>query len=270
MQRLLRRLRLLQLVERVREPVAELWMRRANREFLTRNPDFAVPPAALAFDAYGRIDWQHYHDSGVRILAATSELIEAHCSDTEHRILEWGCGPGRVVRHLVNAFPPPHLVYGCDYNAESIAWARENIPGVHFELNELEPPLPFEDGSFDCVLALSVFTHLSERVGRDWMHELRRVVKPGGIIVFTAHGENESDVLGGDEVIDLREKGVVVRDGVPEGKKMYGAWFHPDYIKREWIDGMELLAHHGPGEQGLIPTQDAWCVRAPMVSSPTS
>lgn len=245
-QRFLRRLGLLQVVERVREPLTALQMRSGNRAFRDRNPNFSVPPKSLAFDAYGRIDWQHYHDTGRRIATAVTRLVAAHCDGNELHILEWGCGPARVVRHLPESFPPPHRIYATDCNAESIDWARAHVPGVTFELNGLEPPLPFDDDSFDCVIALSVFTHLSERVGRDWMRELRRVAKPGGMIVFTAHGESESGVLLDDEVIDLREHGVVVRDGVPEGKKMFGAWFHSDLIKREWIDGMELLAHHGP------------------------
>jgi SAM-dependent methyltransferase len=45
--------------------------------------------------------------------------------------------------------------------------------------------LPFEDGSFDLLIAYSVFTHLPEDVATHWMKELSRVAAPGAVLAYT-------------------------------------------------------------------------------------
>src|SRR6266498_1728230 len=64
-------------------------------------------------------------------------------------VLEFGCGCGRVLQHWRDV-PGPRL-YGCDYNPRLIEWCKSNLPFGQFELNRLEPPLPYPDGAFDCV-----------------------------------------------------------------------------------------------------------------------
>ena len=51
-------------------------------------------------------------------------------------ILDWGCGPGRIVRHLPSIVSKAKI-FGSDYNEESINWCRENIEDVGFEVNGL-------------------------------------------------------------------------------------------------------------------------------------
>jgi hypothetical protein len=84
---------------------------------------------------------------------------------------------------------------------------------------------------------------------------------PGGLLIFTTHGETEASVLSSSEAESLTNEGFVVRDRVPEGTKMYGTWFHSDYVQRRWINEMELIARWAPGEHRLIQSQEAWCVR---------
>jgi hypothetical protein len=42
----------------------------------------------------------------------------------------------------------------------------------------------------DCIYAISVFTHLSAELQDLWMKELRRIVRPGGHLLITTHGES--------------------------------------------------------------------------------
>ena len=100
-------------------------------------------------------------------------------------LLDFGVGCGRVARHWAGLDVEVH---GCDYNRELVEWCRRSLPHVTACCNGLDPPLPYEDERFDLVYALSVFTHLTERQQRSWIAELRRVTRPGGLVLFTTHG----------------------------------------------------------------------------------
>jgi ubiquinone/menaquinone biosynthesis C-methylase UbiE len=163
------------------------------------------------------------------------------------------------VRHLRGVLAANAEVYGTDYNPESIAWCSEHIPDVRFATNGLNPPLSFPNDFFDFVYAISVFTHLSEDVCRAWMDELTRVLKPGGLVYFSTKSDGNARFLLPDEQKNYREKGVVVRGLVEEGKKMFGAWHHPDYVKKILLAKYELLEQRTPpaDQEG----QDFWLAR---------
>ncbi len=99
-----------------------------------------------------------------RLARFVAGLVRAHLDRPSPRICEWGCGPARTIRHLAGELADrTPVLFGTDYNSETIAWCRRNIAGVTFEVNGLEPPLPFPAAWFDAVYALSVFTHLDAR-----------------------------------------------------------------------------------------------------------
>ena len=101
-------------------------------------------------------------------------------------ILDFGCGSGRVLRHFVSE-PRVHLA-GCDIHQPTIAWMQANYPAtVRLYANNEMPPLPEADDTFDLVYCGSVFSHLTNWA--PWLLELRRVLKPGGALVASLHGE---------------------------------------------------------------------------------
>jgi SAM-dependent methyltransferase len=101
-------------------------------------------------------------------------------------ILDFGCGCGRVARHWHGLDVDLH---GCDVNRRMIEWCRQNLPFGRFDLNGMRPPLPYTDGSFGLAYAFSVFTHLPERLQREWLLEFQRVLRPGGYLFFSTLGE---------------------------------------------------------------------------------
>src|SRR5262245_3061135 len=103
------------------------------------------------------------------------------------RALDFGCSSGRVVRVLQAAFPDVDW-YGCDPNREAIDWARANLGGIHFAVSPQEPPLPWPDGQFDFVFAISIWSHFSEPSALRWLAEMRRLLGPGGVLLITTHG----------------------------------------------------------------------------------
>jgi SAM-dependent methyltransferase len=233
-----------------------------NRRFLRRHPEFRPPPAWILFDATAHIHYAGYYRSGIESARDVAALIAKYASrETGLRVLEWGCGPARCLQHLRGLLPDATFT-GTDYNARSIRWCLQNIPGIGFAVNEPQPPLPFGDASFDVVYAISVFTHLSEDNGRRWMAELKRVLADGGIIVFTTRGANYGEFFTAAERERFRNGGVVVvSNNVGEGQKYFLAHHSAAYTRSVLIPPFEELDHQ-PGQLNT-PQQDRWVIRKP-------
>jgi SAM-dependent methyltransferase len=101
--------------------------------------------------------------------------------------LDFGCSSGRVVRVLAAAYPEMDW-FGCDPLAAAIEWASANLPGIGFLPSPEHPPLAYDDGSFDLVFAISIWSHFGESAALDWLAEMRRVLRPGGRLLLTTHG----------------------------------------------------------------------------------
>lgn len=101
------------------------------------------------------------------------------------RVLDFGCGCGRMTR-----FIDPERWDACasEVNPDHVAWCREHLPQVDTRLNGWAPPLAFDDGTFDLIYSMSIFTHLSGPMLKAWMGELARVARPGAIVLLTFHG----------------------------------------------------------------------------------
>ena len=137
--------------------------------------------------------------------------------------LEFGCGVGRILRHWGE--DRPRYLHGTDYNPNLIAWCRRHYPFAAFSVNPLAGPLPYETGTFDFAYAWSVFTHLDEPLCRDWMAELRRVLKPNGLLFTTFHGEFYVDQMSDAERGAFAAGETVVRRGEASGSNVC-ATFH--------------------------------------------
>jgi SAM-dependent methyltransferase len=130
--------------------------------------------------------------------------------------LDFGCSSGRVVRVLAASYPNVHWL-ACDPNADAIAWASENLPGIEFFTSGDVPPLPLADGSLDLAYAISIWSHFEPTLGLRWFEEMHRVLRPGGHLVATTHGATSIAYYGlrylrspqqlDEIVVDLYRKG---------------------------------------------------------------
>jgi len=98
------------------------------------------------------------------------------------RILEYGCGIGRNVRHLTRCFPDSE-VYGCDISEKSIDAARRKNPGAVYFIAGENPPAT----SFDLVLVANVLHHVIPRERRNVVSGQVSLLSGGGHIVVFEH-----------------------------------------------------------------------------------
>lgn len=102
------------------------------------------------------------------------------------RVLDFGCGAGRVLRQFAPEAEAGEF-WGCDLYEPTIHWLTENLsPPFRFYVNR-KRPMPHPDGYFDLIYAISVFTHITDDWA-DWLLELHRILKPDGLLLATFIG----------------------------------------------------------------------------------
>jgi len=121
----------------------------------------------------------------------------------EHRVLDVGCGTGRMAVPLTDYLSEKGEYWGFDIIKKGIEWCQENISkkfrNFHFlhsdvysrhynasgKINANEYVFPFDSGYFDLVILTSVFTHMLPPDLENYVAEVSRVLKPGGRCVIT-------------------------------------------------------------------------------------
>ena len=148
-----------------------------------------MPPPELRFRVAGTEDEEWFDRSGRMTVDSFQAALRNLGRDlTEFSdIYDFGAGCGRALRHLIERVPRARVA-ASDSDGLAVEWLQRNWPTVDVRLNGGLPPLNFETGRFDLVLAFSVFTHLDEAYQDAWLAELQRVTRPGAILLLTVHG----------------------------------------------------------------------------------
>lgn len=230
-----------------------------NRSFVRNNKQFPLPPILIAFDAHGEVNWENYYKYGLQNATIVTSLIKELMGDKDNgKIFEWGCGPGRVIRHLPALLNRKAFEFvGSDYNRKAINWCNLRLDGIKFIENDLAPPLDIADETFDFVYCISVFTHLSEKSHHDWFKELLRVLKPGGFLMFTTHGDGFSYHLHSKDMDNYNAGKLVVWNRSEEGKRDFTAFHSPKYIREQFLADQTIIKFVESGAMG----QDIWVVQ---------
>ena len=226
--------------------------------------DLPLPPAKLRVLVCGSADPAYFLDAGRRHAALFREMLDRNGADTADwtAILDFGVGCGRVARWWEDVEGP--AIYGCDPNPELARWTRANLPFVNATVSDDDPPLPYADGSFDFVYALSIFTHLAERHALPWMAELRRIIKPGGLLLLTVAGEAYRERLAPADLARYERGEEVVQFDTARGTNLCIAYHSPAFVRERLIAGFELvdaLPATASGEAQM--PQDCYLVRVP-------
>lgn len=143
-----------------------------------------------------RTDWtdEEFFASGEetiseQILNDLSNICQGR-DPREMRVLEIGCGAGRVTRALAARFGEVHAV---DVSGEMVALARQAVksyPGARIYQNNgmdlsVVPNLPF-----DFAFSTIVFQHIPSReVIYNYVREVHRLLRPGSLFKFQVQGD---------------------------------------------------------------------------------
>ncbi len=257
---LLRKLRVLYFTDWMRYNILKIKNRKINNEFKSQHPNVELPPDYLIYESF-QINYSKYYYDGLETAKWLKNHLEKHTELKNKRILDWGCGPGRVIRHLPNVIGNECQYFGTDYNKKSIDWCTQNLKGIEFNNNPLNAELPYENNNMDVIYGLSIFTHLSKQLHDDWFNELYRILKPNGILLLTTQGDNFKQKLTDFELKQFENNQLVVRGNVKEGHRTFSA-FQPKEFMKQLFQSAEILEHIEPKpESGKWLPQDVWIIK---------
>lgn len=103
----------------------------------------------------------------------------------EERILDFGCGNGRLVEYLKTECPGKYDYVGTDISSHLVVLAQQQHPEHRFVALTDERTLPFGDASFDLIFSIAVYHHFTPEMMIESLRELKRVLRPGGTIIIS-------------------------------------------------------------------------------------
>ncbi len=162
--------------------------------WLTGKSDRGLPPRRLRFVGAG-----DFRQTGQQLARLLIDVGGLRMTD---RVLDVGCGIGRVAIPLTSYLDKRATYDGFDVVKRAIRWCSHAItrehPNFRFHLVDVANSeyrsrggaaagfcFPFADGAFDFVFATSVFTHLLAEEMRRYIAESARVLAPGGRLLAT-------------------------------------------------------------------------------------
>jgi ubiquinone/menaquinone biosynthesis C-methylase UbiE len=158
--------------------------------------ELPIPPEEL-----GHCAGKGYHAVGQNWLRILTRELGGLLPN--ERVLDAGCGVGRIAVPLTTYLNEKGSYEGFDVTHEGIAWCQQNITSMHpnfrFQVADIYSPrysgkgvqkteeykFPYEDESFDVVVLASVFTHFLPREVEHYLSEISRVLNKRGRCVIS-------------------------------------------------------------------------------------
>jgi SAM-dependent methyltransferase len=214
-----------------------------------------LPPEQLRFNVSNSRDVSEFLKVGKRCADELEAGLAAVGGDLFScgRVLDWGCGCGRTLRWMAER-AKPNQFSGCDVDAAAIEWCQNNLRQMDFEVTGAHPPLPYQDGAFELVFGVSVFTHLNEDFQQRWLAELCRIIASQGFLILSVTGTNIADTLPEELKAQFHAQGFLFLHS-PVWEGIHAEWYADAYQSEEFVRDrfskyFEVLSYTSAGLNG--------------------
>lgn len=182
-----------------------------------------LPPAEMRYRVGASPDAEEFITIGQTCAADIQSAVLKVGRDLSSftHVLDFGCGCGRTLVHM-KSLAPQAQIDGIDIDEQAIQWCSENLKFASFRVGKENPPMVYGADTFDFIYVISVFTHLDEDYQFRWLEELRRIAKPGGVLVLTVNGLNSDG-----------NNGFVFERSYEEG--LFPAWYQNTYHSKDYV-----------------------------------
>lgn len=216
-----------------------------------------LPPEELRFLATARRDEAYWTRTG----RSAWEKLTAILGKVDGRVVEWGCGAGRVSAYW-NEVPGVDFI-GFDIHQGAIEWCAEHLTFGRFGTCQMHPPIPeIEDGSCQVIYGLSVITHLLPDTQRTWSYELARMLAPNGRLLLTYHGPAYLPLFRTFTGFVEVGAGYGVTGPGTEGSNSFGSWhIGPEAVLALFPEFELVKSFVNVGLAGMEGQQDAVLLR---------
>jgi SAM-dependent methyltransferase len=181
-----------------------------------RNPRLITRVAEREGMLTGGQNLRNYFEVGESALSQIKAGLAAAGVAAPERILDLPCGYGRVLRHLRAEWPDAEIT-AMDIDAEAAEFCATTFSAKPVVSRQPVWEVSADDGH-DLLWCGSLLTHFDKA---DWVPTLsyfRDRLAPGGVVVFTTHGDLSIDILAGEPAAANSQMGRMVRDYGMGGK----------------------------------------------------
>lgn len=137
-------------------------------------------------------------------------------------ILDFGSGIGNSIPFFRRYFPGSAL-HCADVSARSIEQARTRFPGRERHLH-VHGEIPLPSRSQDIVFSACVFHHIPHEEHGQWLSELRRVTRPGGVLAIYEHNPLNPLTVRAVKTCPLDVNAHLVRAGTLRDRALASGW----------------------------------------------
>jgi SAM-dependent methyltransferase len=242
------------------------------RDRLTGRAGKLVPPRRMQLSV-GEGDYAAVGDEFL------SHLVGLCGLRPEDRVLDVGCGIGRLARPLAGYLSIDGAYAGFDVNAGAIAWCERryrhhpNFRFVHADVRNarynpggngeaVAYAFPFDDGSFDVAVLMSVLTHLTADEALHYLGQVRRVLAPGGRMLATVFMLDPDAVAPALSFGPPSDGMAVVDPAIPEEAVAFEEEWLLEALRAAGLDLAELHPGSWTGRQDGLSFQDVVIARA--------